>query len=134
MVNNIMVTPSVLNNGAIFSDTFSKKMYKAYKIMKSLENKKYMKPHFSRCLEVMVNYLQMHNDYDTIQNDASSLKSKMSFFNNNNADIYHLDVRTNNDHKRHDSEELTPMKIENNSNFNTGNSQDHASKDNLKIK
>lgn len=90
-----------------------------------------MKPHYSKSLDIMANYIQTHNDYEGARDDAISLKSKISYFQPKNAD---LETQTINGHCRYDSAEVTLEKPEKLEPFYTGNSIDAISKENMKIK
>lgn len=46
--------------------------------MKNLEEYKYMKPHHTKALEPMIDYLVSHNDFSSVPNDVESLKSRIS--------------------------------------------------------
>ena len=46
--------------------------------MKKLEEYKYMKPHYTKPLEPMIDYLVSQNDFSSVPNDMESLKSKIS--------------------------------------------------------
>jgi hypothetical protein len=58
IISHLMSSPSCFINGVIFNEKFSKKLHRAYLLLRKLEDSKYMKPHLSKPLEPMITYLQ----------------------------------------------------------------------------
>ncbi|CAI2368656.1 unnamed protein product [Moneuplotes crassus] len=81
LVKNIMTTSACLEGGYAFGELFSKKILKAFTVMKQLESQKYLKPHFSKCIEPMINYINSHHDFGKPNSgEAHSSNTKSSFF------------------------------------------------------
>lgn len=131
LVSNIMSSPALFENGFVFNRSFSKKIHRAYHLMKNLEENKYMKPHYTKALEPMINYLVAQHDFNTLQNDAESLRSKCSFVfpsteGNTVAQSENFNPKV--------GVTLTPNKIERIKKFYSGNSIDTGKANKLQIK
>lgn len=53
-------------------------------MMQNLEKTKYMKPHFSRCLEPIIQYLNERNDYSISNNHESQNEENRYLIKNKN--------------------------------------------------
>ena len=82
IVANIMSTKANFVDGYLFNQSFSKKYIVHMDLWNKLEEYKYMKPHYTKALDPIIDYLISQNEFSSVPNDIESVKSKMSFFNN----------------------------------------------------
>lgn len=100
-------------------------------ILKSLEEYKYMKPHFTKALEPMIEYIASNNDYSNPPNGSESYRSKLSYLQGNtesNLSVYESNFKPAFD------KSSAPNKVERMMKYYHAESTDFQMKADMKIK